>query len=84
MSDANSFHKRVYFDNGWGVSVVSHRGSYGGLEGLFEVAVIDHDDNLRYDSGVTTDVIGWLDFRGVADVMVQVKELPKNEKKVNA
>ena len=84
MSDANSFRKRVYFENGWGLSVVSHRGSYGGLEGLFEVAVIDHDDNLRYDSGVTGDVIGWLDFAGVADVMVEVKELPKNEKKVSA
>ena len=79
MTDANSFRKRVYFENGWGVSVVSHRGSYGGAEGLFEVAVIDTDDNLRYDSGITPngDVIGWLDFRGVADTMVQVKELPK-------
>lgn len=77
MSDANSFHKRVYFENGWGVSVVSHRHSYGGKEGLFEVAVIDHDNNLRYDSGVTEDVIGWLDFADVCNIMVEVKELPK-------
>lgn len=73
----NSFHKRVFFENGWGVSVISHRHSYGGAQGLFEVAVIDSDEKIRYDSGVTRDVIGWLDFAGVADVMVQVKELPK-------
>jgi len=77
MTDANSFHKRVYFENGYGVSVVSHRGSYGGLEGLFEVAVIDHNDNLLYDTPITGDVIGWLDFRGVSDVMIEVKSLPK-------
>jgi hypothetical protein len=84
MTDANSFHKRVYFENGWGVSVVSHRGSYGGAQGLFEVAVIDTDDNLRYDSGVTGDVIGWLDFADVAATLAEVKELPKNTKKVKA
>lgn len=80
---ANEFFKKVFFENGWGVSVVSHKNSYGGAEGLFEVAVIDHDENLRYDSGITADVIGWLDFRGVADVMVEVKQLPKNERVVN-
>lgn len=73
---ANEFIKKVFFENGWGVSVVSHELSYGGAEGLFEVAVIDHNEEIQYDSGVTSDVIGWLDFRGVADVMVQVKELP--------
>ena len=78
---ANEFFKKVFFENGWGVSVVRHERSYGGAEGLFEVAVIDHDGEIQYDSGITRDVIGWLDYRGVADVMVQVKELPK---RVNA
>lgn len=73
----NDFHKRVFFENGWGVSVVSHRHSYGGAQGLFEVAVMDKNENIRYDSGITPDVIGWLDFAGVADIMVQVKKLPK-------
>ena len=73
----NEFIRKVFFENGWGVSVVSHERSYGVAEGLFEVAVIDHDEEIQYDSGITPDVIGWLDFRGVADVMAQVKELPK-------
>ena len=73
----NDFHKQVYFENGWGVDVVSHRHSYGGEKGFFEVAVIDSDGEIRYDSGITEDVIGWLDFAGVADILVQVKELPK-------
>lgn len=76
---ANEFFKKVFFQNGYGVSVVSHKNSYGGAEGLFEVAVIDHEENLLYDTPITGDVIGWLDFRDVADVMVKVKSLPKKE-----
>ena len=73
----NNFCKQTFFENGWGVSIVSHRGSYGGEKGLFEVAVLDHKKNFRYDSGVTQDVIGWLDFADVAKVIEEVKALPK-------
>ena len=80
MNDTTSknwYQNVVKFPNGYAASIISKfDASYGGKKGLFEVAVIDHDENLRYDSGVTEDVIGWLDFAGVADVMVQVKELP--------
>jgi hypothetical protein len=78
---ANDFRKHVCFENGWCVSVVSHKGSYGGDAGLFEVAVLDVDGDIRYDTPITKDVIGWLDFAGVADILVQVKELPKRVEK---
>ena len=66
---------RMYFDNGYGVSVVSHTYSYGGKDGLFEVAVLGKDGNLTYDTPVTNDVIGYLTEEDVTDVMKQVQEL---------
>ena len=66
---------RMNFDNGFGVSVVSHSYSYGGRSGLYEVAVLDSNDELTYDTPVTNDVIGYLTEEEVSDVMKQVQEL---------
>ena len=66
---------RMHFDNGYGVSDVSHSYSYGGKIGLFEIAVLDKDGNLTYDTPVTNDVIGYLTEEDVTDVMKQVQEL---------
>ena len=66
---------RMHFDNGYGVSVVSHSYSYGGKDGLYEVAVLDSNDELTYDTPVTNDVIGYLTEEDVTDVMKQVQEL---------
>lgn len=66
---------RMHFDNGFGVSVVSHTYSYGGRDGLYEIAVLDSDDNLTYDTSVTNDVIGYLTEEDVSNVMKQVQEL---------
>ena len=65
---------RMTFDNGYGVSVVSHSYSYGGKDGLFEIAVLDKD-GITYDTPVTNDVIGYLTEEDVTDVMKQVQEL---------
>ena len=66
---------RMDFENGYGVSVVSHTYSYGGKDGLFEIAVLDKDGNLTYDTPVTNDVIGYLTEEDVTDVLKQVQEL---------
>ena len=66
---------RMMFENGFGVSVVSHTYSYGGKDGLFEVAVLGKDGDISYDTPITNDVIGYLDPDGVADIMEQVQEL---------
>ena len=68
-------HGLIFFPNGYGVSVVSHTYSYGGKDGLFEVAVLGKDGDLTYDTPVTNDVIGYLSEKGVSDVMKQVQEL---------
>lgn len=66
---------RIHFDNEFGVSVVSHTYSYGGKDGLFEVAVLDKDGNLTYDTPVTNNVIGYLTEEDVTDIIKQVQEL---------
>lgn len=74
----------VPFPNGWGISIQRHRGTYGASAGLFEVAVLDLDGNLRYDTPVTGDVIGWLSIPEVLDVMKQVSDLPPETREVES
>ena len=66
---------RMMFENGFGVSVVSHTYSYGGKDGLFEVAVLDEDGCLTYNTPVTNDVVGYLNPDEVTDIMEEVQKL---------
>jgi hypothetical protein len=63
------------FENGFGVSVVSHTFSYGGKDGLFEVAVLDKDGDLTYNTPVTNDVVGYLNPDEVTEIMEEVQKL---------
>ncbi len=82
--DYGAYFKRIDFDNGYGISIVSHAHSYGGKDGNFEVAVLraDTGDNV-YDSPVTNDVLGHLDFAEVAEAIEKVRALPKRCFKCN-
>lgn len=71
------YSKEFKFDNGYGASVVSHSGSYGGDKGLFEVAVLNADGEIVYNTPITADVIGFLDFAGVVEILDAIKRLPK-------
>ena len=63
---------RYYFENGYGASVACHEGSYGGPDGLYEMALLK-GDNLHYEeSGIWSDVIGYLTF---AEVWAYMKEI---------
>ena len=66
---------RMMFENGFGVSVVSHTYSYGGKDGLFEVAVLGKDGDLTYDTPVTNDVVGYLNPDEVTEIIEQVQKL---------
>ncbi len=71
----DSYHKIYRFDNGYGASVVSHSMSYGGKDGLFEVAVLDNNGEITYNTPITGDVVGFLDFQDVADILNKIKSL---------
>jgi hypothetical protein len=66
---------RMHFDNGYGVSVVSHTFSYGGKDGLYELAVLDSDGSLTYSTEVTSDVLGYLTEENVTEHMIQVQNI---------
>jgi hypothetical protein len=66
---------RITFDNGYGASVVKTPYSYGGKDGLYELAVLGTDGHLTYDTPVTSDVIGYLRDIDVTEVMEKIQQL---------
>lgn len=69
----------ITFTNGYGASVISNEYSYGGKEGLFEIAVLDYTGCITYDTSITDDVIGYLTKDEVIEYLVQISNLPLNE-----
>lgn len=67
---------KLPFANGYVASVVRHDFSYGGKEGLFEVAVMDKDFNILYDTPITTDVVGHLNSDELVKVLQDISNLP--------
>ena len=72
---ADGIISRITFENGYGASVVRHEYSYGGKDGLYELAVLDSDGHLTYSTSVTDDVIGYLRPEDVTDVMAKIQQL---------
>jgi hypothetical protein len=65
----------VKFDNGYGVSVVQGPHSYGGKVGLYELAVLDGDGDVCYNTSITDNVIGFLKPEDVTKHMIEIQEL---------
>ena len=63
------------FENGYGASVVSHDGSYGGKQGLYEIAVLDSTGDLCYSTPITDDVIGYATEDKVLDTLHRIRML---------
>ena len=84
--------QRIYrFNNNYGASVVRRsyvsleypypqHGSYGYLDGLWELAVIEWEDenewHIAYDTPITDDVLGWLGEEEVAATLELIRALP--------
>lgn len=74
----NGYRKVFDYENGYSASVVSTPYSYGGYKGLFEIGVL-HGGSLVYDTPVTSDVEGYLDFQKVAETLEKIKNLPPRQ-----
>lgn len=76
---------KVFFGNGYGASVIRGYGSYGYEDGLYELAVLkclyntpsfkDGDYYICYDSGLTSDVQGYLSPEAVTTLLNQIEAL---------
>lgn len=64
------------FDNGYSASVVRGEYTYGGSEGLWELAVKGRDGHIDYDTPITDDVLGYLDEAAVVEILEQIALLP--------
>ena len=66
---------KVMVDNGYGASVIIGPHTYGGEDGLYELAVLGKDKKLTYDTPVTDDVEGYLTEEGVTEFLKQIQNL---------
>jgi hypothetical protein len=66
---------RVIFDNGYGASIVTGPHTYGGKDGLYELAVLGKDGRLTYETPVTDDVEGYLTEDDVTKLLEQIQSL---------
>ena len=78
LTETNDFNggiQKVYeFPNGYGASVIKHKGSYGYSKGLWELAVLNEGE-LCYDTEITNDVIGHLNDPEVDRILRQIRSL---------
>ena len=77
--------QRIFrYKNGYGASVVRGPYTYGGSQGLFELAVIrfigedtERSYDLAYDTPITNDVVGWLSEDDVQSLLRRVARLKR-------
>lgn len=74
----NKYHHTISFGNGYSASITSTEFSYGGNEGLFEIAVL-RGGIIVYNTPVTNDVLGYLSFSEVAKALEEIENLPPVE-----
>jgi hypothetical protein len=70
---------KVWFANNRGVSVSRSDTSYGGRDGLYELAVLGKTVNgydLDYSTSVTDNVVGYLEWPDIEKLLLQVQALP--------
>jgi hypothetical protein len=65
----------ITFDNGYGASVVKTDTSYGGLEGLYELAILDKDGHLIYTTQISDDVMGYLEPERITEKLIEIQDL---------
>ena len=75
LPDMSGRYCRIMFENGFGVSVICHKYSYGGKDGLYELAVLDTKGEITYDTPITDDVIGYLTEEGVTAILAEIQLL---------
>ena len=76
INDYNNGVQKVYtFENGYGASVVCHDGSYGGKDGLWELAVLDGGGAICYHTPITQDVIGHQTDEQIETILKEIESL---------
>ena len=75
--DEDGTNHTFWFQNNRGASVSRNKFTYGNRDGggLFELAVLDSNNELDYTTEITSDVIGWLEVSEVNELLKRIEEL---------
>ena len=65
----------VQYPNGYGASIVQGPHTYGGPNGLYELAVFGKNGEITYDTPITNDVLGHLSEEEVEKILTNIKNL---------
>lgn len=69
----------MFFDNGYGISVITGKGAYSDENNPYEAAVLKGNQfewNICYDTPITDDVIGYNTAKDITSIMKRIQELP--------
>ena len=75
LPDGMGIQCRIEFPNGYGASIVKGPYTYGGRDGLFELAVLGAGGEITYDTPLTNDVLGYLSEEDVEHYVNEIKNL---------
>lgn len=75
LPDGMGIQCRIKFPNGYGASIVKGPYSYGGRDGLFELAVLGSNGEISYETPITDDVVGYLTEDGVSVLLAEIELL---------
>ena len=70
---------KVFFDNGYGASIVSGGWFYTSENSPYELAVLKGKEgkwSINYDTPITDDVIGYLTESDVSALLTKIEALP--------
>jgi hypothetical protein len=71
--DGVQYHYKA--ENGYGASIIQTTGSYGSKQGLWELAVLDSNEQITYNTSITNDVLGYLSEEEVNQTLEKIKNL---------
>ena len=74
-SDTSGTRAIIMFKNGFGASVITGTSFYTNDSHPYEVAVIDNDGVITYDTEITNDVLGFLSEDDVNKVLADIEAL---------
>jgi len=72
---------KVFFDNGYGASIVTGSAAYTNNESPYELAILKGDDgesSITYETPLTDDVLGYLDDAAVNSYLDKIAALPSS------
>lgn len=68
----------VDFPNGYGASIIQAPCSYGGEDGLYELAVV-HNGSICYNTLITDDVLGHLAEEDIEGILAEIETLEEHD-----